>query len=70
LRQIATAPRYNPRSAFGSSYQRETVGLRAADAVVFKFAAGGAGTIDSAAHSAARETSVTDAAAVFEYVAV
>jgi hypothetical protein len=69
LRQIATAPRYNPRNALGSSYQRETVGLRAAEAVVFNFAAGDAGAIDSAAHNAARGTSVMDAAAVSEYVA-
>ena len=69
MRQIATAPRYNPRSAFGSSYQRETVGLPTAEAAVFNFEAGGAGAIDSAAHNAARGTSVTDAVAVFEYVA-
>jgi hypothetical protein len=69
LRQIATAPHYNPRSAFGSSYQRKTVGLPAAEEVLLNFAAGGAGTIDSAALNTARETSVTDSAAVFEYVA-
>jgi hypothetical protein len=69
LRQIATAPRYNPRSAFGSSYQRETVEVRAAEAVVFNFEAGGAGAIDLAACNAERGTSVTDAAAVSEYVA-
>jgi hypothetical protein len=69
LRQIATAPRYNPRSALGSSYQRETVGLPTAEAAVFDFVAGGADAIDSAAHNAARGTSVMDAAAVSEYVA-
>jgi hypothetical protein len=62
-------PRYNPRSALGSSYHRETVELRAAEAALFKFAAGGAGAIGSAARSAARGTSVIDATAVFEYVA-
>ena len=66
---IATAPRYNPRSALGSSYQRETVGLRAAEAVVCNFAADGAGAVDSAVDDAARGTSAMDAAAVSEYVA-
>ena len=65
----ATMPRYNPRSAFGSSYQRETVELCAAEAAVLKFAAGRAGAIDLAAANAARGTSVINATAVFEYVA-
>jgi hypothetical protein len=69
LRQIATAPHYNPRSALGSSYQCEIVGVRAAEAIAFNFSAGGAGAIDSAAHNAARGTSVMDTAAVSEYVA-
>jgi len=59
---------YNPRSALGSSYQRKGVGLRTVAAAEFNFAAGGWGTIDSAAHKATRGISVSDEAAVFEYV--